>query len=134
MFLSITNNHYEFVSIISCFLNGLTATDQKLINNKSIKTDLKLIFCKLLFGYDVYKNCDVEDYKKFIIGCATISGYLKTLRELYDGCGFSAPDSGYKGVAPYMEAIDWVYEEHGGNMVEIGWIENNKLLEIVFLD
>jgi hypothetical protein len=81
-------------------------------------------------------NFNEEELGQFLISYGDGQGdtYLKTLKKLYDDCGFSEPDSGYEGVAPYMEAIDWVYKEHGGNMVEIGWIENNKLLEIVFLD
>jgi hypothetical protein len=79
--LAHTTDQDDYVSIVNTFLNGLSTSDKSLINTKSIKTDLKLIFCQLLFGYDKYKNCNVEDYKKFVIGCATVSGYLKTRNE-----------------------------------------------------
>jgi alkaline phosphatase len=33
---------------------------------------------------------------------------------------------------PYIDTIDDLYEELGGNMVNVMWIEDNKLIDVTF--
>lgn len=72
------NSYYE---IISEFLNSLSTTDKNLLNQNSIKTDLKLIFCMILFGSDTFNNFDVMNYKNYLIDISVISGLLKTFND-----------------------------------------------------
>jgi hypothetical protein len=62
---------------ISIFLTSLNSTDRKLFNLKSITTDLKLIFCLILFS-DIEIT---EEFKKYIINISVISGLLKTFND-----------------------------------------------------
>jgi hypothetical protein len=83
------------------------------------------------FTEDQVNNFNDEQLERFIIAYGDGQGdtYIRTLKQLYNNSGYSEPDSGYEGVAPYIQAIDDVYDEYGGNMVEIRYIENNRLLD-----
>jgi hypothetical protein len=66
---------------ISRFLNSLSSTDKQLLNQKSITTDLKLIFCMILFGSDTYNKYDINKYKEYLIDISVISGLIKTYND-----------------------------------------------------
>lgn len=75
--LDSNDNLDSYLSIIENFLNSLSTSDRVVINQKSITTDLKIIFCLLLFGQDTFKNLSVKDYKYYIINLTIIGGLLK---------------------------------------------------------
>ena len=72
-----TEQEYYY-NLINKFLSNLSTMDKQLLNQKSITTDLKLIFCLILFGDSTFKNYDVKSYKNYLIDLAIISGLLKT--------------------------------------------------------
>lgn len=76
-----TNELDSYYKIIDEFLNSLSTADKQLINQNSIKTDLKLIFCMILFGRDTFNKYDVNNYKKYLIDISVISGLLKTFND-----------------------------------------------------
>jgi hypothetical protein len=63
---------------IEIFLKNLSSTDRDLFNQKSVTTDLKLIFCLILFGKFEY---DIKDYKEYILNIVNISGLVKSLND-----------------------------------------------------
>ena len=70
-----------YYNIIDNFLSNLSTTDKQLLNQKSITTDLKIIFCLLLFGYKNLEEYDVRNYKKYLIDLSVIGGLLKTFND-----------------------------------------------------
>ncbi len=74
-------------------------------------------------------NFTKEELDQFIISYGDGQGdtFLKTLKELHKDYSYDKP-------TPYITSIDNVYADYGGNMVNIAWIENNKMLKIKFLD
>ncbi len=79
--LEYTDELDSYYNIIHNFLTNLSTTDKQLLNQKSITTDLKLIFCLLLFGNKNLKEYDVRSYKKYLIDLTVISGLLKTFND-----------------------------------------------------
>lgn len=75
--LDYNDNLDSYFSIINNFLNALSTSDRVVINQKSITTDLKLIFCLLLFGQETFKNLSVKDYKDYVINLTIIGGLIK---------------------------------------------------------
>lgn len=75
--LDYNDNLDSYFSIINNFLNTLSTSDRVIINQKSITTDLKLIFCLLLFGQETFKNLSVKDYKDYLINITIIGGLIK---------------------------------------------------------
>ena len=76
-----TSDMESYYRVIDNFLNSLSTTDRQLLNQNSIKTDLKLIFCTILFGVETFNNYDVNNYKKYLIDISVISGLLKTYND-----------------------------------------------------
>ena len=76
-----TSDLESYYEVIDNFLNSLSTTDRQLLNQNSIKTDLKLIFCIILFGVETFNNYDVNNYKKYLIDISVISGLLKTYND-----------------------------------------------------
>jgi hypothetical protein len=71
----------NYYNLINNFLSNLSTTDKQLLSQKSITTDLKLIFCLILFGDNTFKNYDIKNYKNYLIDLAIISGLLKTYND-----------------------------------------------------
>ena len=71
----------SYYEVINKFLNSLSTTDRQSLNQNSIKTDLKLIFCMILFDVETFNNYDVFNYKKYLIDISVISGLLKTYND-----------------------------------------------------
>jgi hypothetical protein len=76
-----TPEQTQYFNIISGFLNSLTDNDKYLFKSNSLKTDLKLIFCLLLFGDKTFKNYDEKEYNKFVINVSVVTGYLKSWKD-----------------------------------------------------
>lgn len=73
-------------------------------------------------------NFTKEQEQRFIIGYGDGQGdsYLESLAEMKDQ---------YDEDTTNMEVIDELYDEYGGNMVNIKWISDDyKLVDIQFLD
>jgi hypothetical protein len=75
--LEYTKEQQSYFNIINSFLTNLSTSDKSLFNQKSITTDLKLIFCLLIFGNETFRNYNIKDYKKFLINIVKLSGLLK---------------------------------------------------------
>jgi len=71
-------------------------------------------------------NFSVSELERFIISYGDGQGdtYIDTLDELCN--------EREEGVNP-MDIIDEFYREYGGNMVNIAWIEDNKLMNVRFI-
>ncbi len=78
---------------------------------------------KIHLSIEDINTLDDNDLKRVIIAYGDGQGdtYLKNL---YDEIMFDHYDNPY-------DYIDSLYEDFGGNMVKLGWIENNQLVELM---
>jgi hypothetical protein len=67
----------ECVNIIANYLDNINDTDKRYLNEKVTKTDLKLMFCLMLFGDNVFKNHNIKDTLKYILSISSLSSYIK---------------------------------------------------------
>lgn len=75
------------------------------------------------FTEDEVNSFSKEDQKRLIIAYSDGGDtYMKDLEKLHKNSGYGPNDA-------LVKSIDDLYEEYGGNRVEIGWIENNRLIE-----
>ncbi len=102
----------------------LTRKSEKKINENNNNMSKRLI--KKLSTEQV-NNFTETEANQFLISYGDGQGdtYLRTLTEF---CKYKEPE-----YTP-MDMINGTYEEVGGNMVNLAWIENNKLMDIVFTD
>lgn len=89
----------------------------------------------------ILKFNESDDYKSFTedeVNSFTEDEQRRLIFAYGDGQGdtyledLEAIKYNYNEDLTLIQVIDNLYSEYGGNMVKAGWIENNKLMEVLF--
>ncbi len=89
------------------------------------------------FTKEQVNNFTEDEYKRLVISYGDGQGdtYIKTLYDLDYGDDCVYKDK-YGNMRKYtqLDNLKSLFEELGGNMVNIRWIENNRLVKVDIID